>query len=176
MSSGDPERSEITERRQIVRALLDWLIAKHTNPGCNEWASAAARNHRRAEADRREPTLDDLLPLFGGGVAIAGLAVTMCAAIDALGIGFYGYFLGEDPGSWSGGAVALFGVFAVMVSLLVGWWLFRLRRWIATRGDTQNLEMIRGKRRSFTLGVMILYVPLTPVVWVLIVSIAFSST
>jgi hypothetical protein len=36
--------------------------------------------------------------------------------------------------------------------------------------------MIRGKRRSFTLGAMILYVPLTPVVWVLIVSIAFSST
>jgi hypothetical protein len=72
--------------------------------------------------------------------------------------------------------VAGFAVFAVVVSLVMGWWLFRLRRWIAVRGDTQNLEMIRGKRRSFTLGAMLLYVPMTPVVWLLILSLAFSAT
>jgi hypothetical protein len=164
------------ERRQIVRALLDWLIAKHTNPGRNEWASAAALNHRRVQPDLREPTLGDLLPLFGGGIVLAGLAIAVSASIDAIAIAFYEYFLGVDVGSWPGTAVAGFGVFAVVVSVVLGWWLFRLRRWIGTSGDTQNLEMIRGKRRSFTLGAMILYVPLTPVVWVLIVSIAFSST
>ncbi|MBJ7355004.1 MAG: hypothetical protein JHC98_09275 [Thermoleophilaceae bacterium] len=163
------------ERRQIVRALLDWLLAKHTNPARNEWASEAARSHRRVEPAPREPTLDDLLPLLGGGVALAGVAIVACAMIDAIAIGFYAYFIGEDPDSWPGSAVAAFGVFAVAVSLLMGWWLFRLRRWIATRGDTQNLEMIRAKRRSFTIGAMTLYVPLTPVVWVLIVSLAFSA-
>ena len=188
MGSGDPENSEtdpagssaaaadpVAERRRIVRALLDWLIAKHTNPGRNEWASAAALNHRRIEPAPRQPTLDDLLPFFGGGIALAGVAIVACASIDAVAIGFYQYFIGLDPGSWPGTAVAAYGVFSVVVSLVMGWWLIRLRRWIATRGDTQNLEMIRSKRRSFTIGAMILYVPLTPVVWVLIVSIAFSS-
>lgn len=164
------------ERRRIVRALLDWLIAKHTNPARNEWASAAARNHRRVQPDQRPPTLDDLLPLFGGGIVLAGLAIAASASIDAVGIGFYEYFLGEEASSWPATAVAGFGIFAVVVSLVMGWWLFRLRRWIATRGDSQNEEMIRGKRRSFTLGAMILYVPMTPVVWLLIVSLAFSAT
>lgn len=164
------------ERRQIVRALLDWLIAKNTNPDRNEWASAAALNHRRVQQDQRQPTLDDLLPLFGGGVALAGLAIAASASIDAVAIGFYEYFIGVEASSWPGTAVAGFGVFAVVVSLVMGWWLFRLRRWVAARGDSQNLEMIRGKRRSFTLGAMILYVPLTPVVWLLIVSLAFSAT
>lgn len=107
---------------------------------------------------------------------LAGLAIAASASIDAVAIGFYEYFLGEEANSWPATAVAVFGVFAVAVSLIMGWWLFRLRRWIAVRGDTQNSEMIRGKRRSFTLGAMILYVPLTPVVWLLIVSLAFSAT
>lgn len=180
-SPADHEKTEVDpapeeERRRIVRALLDWLIAKHTNPGPNEWASAAARNHRRVQNDLREPAMDDLLPLFGGGVALAGLAIAASASIDAIGIGFYEYFFGEDANSWPTGAVLAFGVFAVVVSLVLGWWLFRLRRWIATRGDTQNQAMISGKRRSFTLGAMIIYVPLTPVVWILIVSLAFSAT
>lgn len=164
------------ERRQIVRALLDWLIAKHTNPERNEWASAAALNHRREQDDQRQPTLDDLFPLFGGGIALGGLAIAATASIDVLAIGIYGYFIGADPGSWPGTAVAVFGVFAAVASLLMGWWLVRLRRWIGVRGDTQNSAMIAGKRRSFTLGAMIVYLPMTPVVWLLIVSIAFSST
>ena len=58
-----------------LRRYVDWLIAKHTNPGPNEWASAAALNHRRVEAAPRQPTLDDLLPFVGGGIAIAGVAI-----------------------------------------------------------------------------------------------------
>lgn len=174
MNATDPAPD--AERRRIVRALLDWLIAKHTNPERNEWASAAAQNHRRVQEDQRPPTLDDLLPLFGGGIVLAGVAIAASASIDAIGIGFYEYFIGEEASSWSATAVAGFGVFAVVVSLVLGWWLFRLRRWIAVRGDTQNVEMIRGKRRSFTLGAMLVYVPLTPVVWLLIVSLAFSAT
>jgi hypothetical protein len=174
-SSSGADASPYAERRLIVRALLDWLIAKHTNPGRNEWAAAAARNHRRVETGPRQPTLDDLLPLLGSGSALAGVAIALCATIDALGIALYEYFLGEEASSWPATSVAAFGAFAVMVSLLAGWWLFRLRRWIATRGDTQNLEMIRSKRRSFTIGAMLLYVPLTPLIWILIVSIAFSA-
>lgn len=177
MGAGDVEQSANAERRQIVRVLLDWLIAKHTNPERSEWAKEAALNHRRVEPDhQKEPALDDLLPLFGGGIALAGVAIVICALINAIAIGFYQYFIGLDPDSWPDSAVVGFGVFSVLVSILMGFWLFRLRRWVATRGDTQNLQMIRSKRRSFTLGAMILYVPMTPVVWLLIVSLAFSST
>lgn len=168
---GEPD----AERRQVVRALLDWLIARHTNPDPNPWARSAALNHRRDTSPLREPALDDLLPFFGGGIVLAGLAVVACASIDAIAIAFYQYFIGLDPHSWPGSVVAAYGAFAVMVSLLLGWWLFRLRRWIGTSGDTRNVQMIRAKRRSFTIGAILLYVPLTPVVWTLIVSIAFSS-
>jgi hypothetical protein len=164
------------ERRRIVRALLEWLLARHANAGRNEWASEQARHHRRVTPEARRPTLEDLLPLFGGGFALAGAAIVACGLINVIGIAVYAYFVGEDPSSWPGDVVVAFGVFSVLVSLLIGRWLFRLRRWIAVRGDTQNLEMIRAKRRSFTIGAMILYVPLTPVIWLLIVSLAFSST
>jgi hypothetical protein len=174
MVAADHEQNPVADRRLIVRALLDWLIAKHTNPERSEWAKEAALNHRRVEFDAREPTLEDLLPLFGGGIALAGVAIVMCALINAIAIGFYQYFIGLEPGSWPDSAVAAFGVFSVLISLLVGFWLIRLRRWVATRGDTQNLVMVSSKRRSFTIGAMVLYVPLTPVVWLLIVSLAFS--
>ena len=120
---------------------------------------------------------DDLLPLFGGGVALAGVAIMVCALINAFAIAIYQYIAGtEDASSWPTGAVVAAGIFAVVVSVLVGRWIFNLRRWIGNKGDPADLDNIRRKRRSFLVGAMVLYLPVTPLLWVAVVAMANSST
>ncbi|MGK2878716.1 MAG: hypothetical protein ACSLFF_09125 [Solirubrobacterales bacterium] len=119
---------------------------------------------------------EDLLPLIGGGFVIACVAIVVCALVNAVGVAFYESFTSEDALTWRPAVVVLFGVFAVAVSLVVGRWLFSLRRWIGLKDDPEDLELIHRKRRAFALGAMIPYVLLTPLVWVLVVAIANSAT
>lgn len=124
-----------------------------------------------------EPTLDDLILLFGGGFALAGVAVMACALIDAMAFATYDYFFtGDDPGSWPPAAVVGAGIFAVLVSVLVGRWMFNLRRWIGQKSDSRDSEMVRRKRRSFTIGAMCLYLPVSPFLWVFIVAAANTTS
>ncbi|MBJ7355005.1 MAG: hypothetical protein JHC98_09280 [Thermoleophilaceae bacterium] len=121
--------------------------------------------------------LDDLLPLFGGGVALAGVAIIVCALINGFAIAIYGSISGTEDGStWPMGIVIAAGIFAVVVSVLVGRWILNLRRWIGNKGDPTDLENIRRKRRSFMIGAMCLYLPVTPLLWVAVVAIANTST
>ncbi len=120
--------------------------------------------------------LDDLIPLFGGGFVLGAVAILGCALIDAVGVALYQYFNSEDATSWPPGVVIGFGIFAIAVSFGVGRWLFKLRRWIGLKGDPAEAEMVRRKRRSFTWGAMIVYLTLTPLLWVLIVAIANTQT
>lgn len=128
-------------------------------------------------APRKPGRLDDLIPLFGGGFALAGVAIIGCALINALAFAFFEYFFGgEDTGTLPTAAVIGAGILAIVVSVFVGRWLFNLRRWIGKKGDTDEFDMVRRKQRAFTIGAMSLYLPLSPVLWVLFVAIANSTT
>lgn len=108
---------------------------------------------------------------------LAGVAIFGCALLNALAFAFFEYFFGgEDTGTLPLGAVVGAGVLAVLVSVFVGRWLFNLRRWIGKKGDPDELDMVRRKQRAFTIGAMCLYLPLSPVLWVLFVAIANSTT
>lgn len=123
-----------------------------------------------------EPRLDDLLPLFGGGIALAGVAIIGCALVDALGFAILHSLIGSDtPASWPTAAVIGFGIFVVFVSVFVGRWMFNLRRWIGQKGSAGEVEMIRRKRRSFTIGALCLYLPVSPLLWVFFVALAYSA-
>lgn len=68
-----------------------------------------------------------------------------------------------------------FGIFVVFVSVFVGRWMFNLRRWIGQKGSAGEVEMIRRKRRSFTIGALCLYLPVSPLLWVFFVALAYSA-
>jgi hypothetical protein len=122
------------------------------------------------------PKLDDLLPLFGGGFALAAVAIIGCALINAVAFAIFNNVFGsDDPSSWPPTVVVGFGVFAVLVSVFVGRWMLNLRRWIGQKGDSANMEMVRRKRRSFTIGALCLYLPVTPLIWVFFVALANSA-
>jgi hypothetical protein len=125
----------------------------------------------------KPPRLDDLIPLFGGGFVLAGVAIIGCALINAMVFAFVEYFFGgEDTGTLPIGVVIGAGVVAVVVSVIVGRWLFNLRRWIGKKGDPDELDIVRRKQRAFAIGAMCLYLPVTPILWVLFVAIANSTT
>jgi hypothetical protein len=129
-----------------------------------------------SDLDSNQARLDDLIPLFGGGFALAGVAIIGCALINALGFAIFNSFYGgDDPASWPAAVVVGFGVFAVLVSLFVGRWMINLRRWIGQKGEAGDAEMIRRKRRSFTIGVLCLYVPVSPLLWVFFIALANSA-
>lgn len=138
--------------------------------------NAATASRPQANPVASPARLDDLIPLFGGGIVLAGVAILVSALVDAMAIAMYEYFAGQDPATWPTAVVIAFGVFAVAVSAVVGRWLFGLRRWIGQKGDPADLEIIRRKRRSFTIGAICLYLPVTPFVWVMVVAIAYSAT
>jgi hypothetical protein len=123
-----------------------------------------------------QPKLDDLLPLFGGGIALAGVAIIGCALINVAAFAiFHSVYSSDTPASWPPGVVVGFGIFAVLVSIFVGRWMLNLRRWIGQKGDAADTEMIRRKRRSFMIGAMCLYLPLSPLIWVFFVALANSA-
>lgn len=125
----------------------------------------------------RPARLDDLIPLFGGGFALAGVAIIACALINTLAFALVEYvFGGEDTGTLPIGAVIGAGILAIVVSVIVGRWLFNLRRWIGKKNDSDENDVIGRKQRAFTIGAMSLYLPLSPVLWVLFVAIANSTT
>lgn len=138
--------------------------------------STDAINDPHDSLEPRPAKLDDLIPLFGGGFALGGVAILACALIDAMAIAAYENVGRDDAQSWPIGAVIALGVFAVLVSLFGARWILGLRRWIGAKNEPESAEMVRRKRRSFTLGAMIIYVLVTPLVWVLVVAIAISAT
>ncbi|MBJ7458330.1 MAG: hypothetical protein JHD02_04000 [Thermoleophilaceae bacterium] len=136
-------------------------------------ASGTASHPNAATSTAR---LDDLIPLFGGGIVLAGVAILFCALINAMAFAIFDYVFGSDtPASWPSAVVVGFGVLAVVVSLVVGRWLLNLRRWIGQKSDPADLEIVRRKRRSFTVGALCLYLPVSPLLWLLFVALANSA-
>ena len=107
---------------------------------------------------------------------IGTCAIAASFLIDGVAIFLYQRLIvGDDVASWPPEVVFGFGVFAVAVSLLVGRWLFSLRRWIGLKGDPEDRDTIRRKRRSFVIGSMFSYLLLTPFVWAVIVAVANTA-
>jgi hypothetical protein len=118
----------------------------------------------------------DRIPLLVGGWVLGSTSVALCACLDALMIGTVQWlYIGPGNRFWPPEAVIFAGVCAAVLSFLVGYRLFTMRRWIGLKGDPTDLLSIRRKRRYFTVGSMCGYLTVTPFLWVVIVGLAFST-
>ncbi len=131
-----------------------------------------------AQAESSKPGWSDRYPYLGGGFVLGVVTIGLCLAIDLTVLLILQQSTGSGTGAgvaWPQWAVAAFGLFALVVSISMGRWLFRLRRWVGTKDDPESHQTIVSKRRSFTGGAMLSYVPLSPVVCVLMIAMANST-
>jgi hypothetical protein len=135
-------------------------------------------NHSSSGGGHLTTRVHDPLPHFLGGAILGTFAIAFCFVTDGVALAAYRYFARDtsSPQAWPTGVVIGFGVFAILVSLVMGRWLFGLRRWIGLDHDPEDTETIRRKRRSFTRGAAVSYVPLTPLVWAVVLAIAYTSS
>jgi hypothetical protein len=128
------------------------------------------------QRERNSDTFD-MIPFLLGGVLLGAVAIMVCALVNGMMIAIFEQIaVGDEGRPWPVGFVIAAGVFAVLLSLLIGRWVFGLRRWIGTNGDPADLDTIRRKRRSFTIGSMTMYSVITPFIWVMVVAIANTVT
>jgi hypothetical protein len=143
----------------------------------SEAVDAALINDRiRAEPAQRATVLEDLGPLFAGGFMLGSVSVFFSAMVNWVAIVSYHTYVDHEIHNWSRGVVVSFCAFAVIVSLVIGRWVFRYRKSIGHEGDPTTAEMVRKKRRSFALGAMIPYVLFTPLVWLMVLAFTYSSS
>lgn len=119
--------------------------------------------------------VDDLGPVFAGGFMLGSIAAVFSAMVNWVAIICYHTYVDSEIHNWQHGVVAVFCVFALAVSFVIGRWLFRLRKNIGHDGDPSTAELIRRKRRSFALGSMIPFVLFTPLVWSMVLAFTYSS-
>jgi hypothetical protein len=140
--------------------------------------NAAPTSHSPSGEGHLTTRVHDPLPHFLGGAILGTFAIAFCFVTDGVALATYKYVATDSssPEAWPTGAVIGFGVFAVIISVLMGRWLFGLRRWIGLDHDPEDTETIRHKRRSFVRGACFSYLPLTPFVWAAVVAIAGTSS
>lgn len=119
----------------------------------------------------------DLIPFSVGGAVLGVVTIFLCALVDAAVLGFAQYFAGAGitNAAWPDWAVIVFGVFCLAFSLVMGRWLYGLRRWIGLKSEPDDQAAAARKRRHFAVGSMLTYVPLSPVIVLLMVAIASST-
>ncbi len=138
--------------------------------------SAATLESEQAAPKRAD--WSDRYPYLGGGFVLGVVTIGLCLTIDLTVLLILQQSSGSGAGAgvaWPQWAVAAFGVFALVVSLAMGRWLYRLRRWVGTKDDPESHQTILSKRRGFATGAMLSYVPLSPVVCVLMIAMANST-
>lgn len=127
-------------------------------------------------APDRASVANDLAPLVIGAGVLGVVTVALCILIDLIILmaALNATGVSETGNPWPQWAIALVGLGAIAVSLLMGHWLYGLRRWIGMKGDPADHATAMRKRRAFTIGSMFTYVLLTPCVWLLMVAFANS--
>lgn len=125
---------------------------------------------------RGRSTRFEFMPLAMGawvlGVVVAGLMLVCCLIVLVAAQNITG---GPTGAGWPDWGLALTGVASLLFAVFVGVWLFRLRRWIGIKGDPEDQQTIRRKRRFFVGGSMASYVPLVPCICLLLVALANST-
>lgn len=131
---------------------------------------------RSWRATDRTSDARDLTPLVMSGILLAMFAVAVSIVIDLVilvaALAITG--VSETGNPWPDWAIATTGVVAVMVSVLVGRWLYGLRRSIGSEGDPMDHDTMMRKRHAFAVSAMTLFVLLSPCVWLLMVAFANS--
>jgi hypothetical protein len=119
--------------------------------------------------DGRGELVDSVPYLIGGG--ILGMAAAFFAAIVfGLVLRYVNFYIGGDScgAGESSTAVLVMSVFGVAVLVLIGAWLFRMRKSVAVSVDPADLPHSKWLRRRFTAGSMTVYLLMSPVIWVVI--------
>lgn len=136
--------------------------------------SVVALGHRRAGGHSGEQP--DFFPYSAGGFVLGVVTTILAITIDLTVLVTAQWSSGTGYGTgWPQAAVVSFGIFSVVVAVVMGRWLFRLRRWIGSTDDPADRATVLGKRRHFAVGAMMIYAPLAPVVCVLMVAFANST-
>lgn len=118
------------------------------------------------------PESHEVIPYFLGGVVLGAVAIAVCAVIDGAIIALANKLVANDicGVGLPQGVIALIGVLAVIVSIATGFWIMHLRRWIGTKSDPDDHQWVALIRRHFTIGAFVVYVPLTPAVWAVVLA------
>lgn len=142
----------------------------------NAVIAKSSRGPGRIATRNPATVLDDLGPIFAGGFMLGSVAVVFSAMVNWVAIICFHTYVDAEIHNWSQGVVAGFCAFAVVVSFVIGRWLFRYRKGIGHDGDPTTAETIRRKRRSFAVGSMIPFVLFTPLVWMMVLGFTYSSS
>lgn len=119
----------------------------------------------------------DLIPfsvggsMLGAAVAVFSFCISGAILIAAQSISG----VKEHSVSWPAWAVVAIGVVAIIVSVLVGLWLYSLRRGIGLNCDPSERAVATRKRRHFAVGSLAMYCVLQPFIWVVMVAVAYTS-
>lgn len=135
--------------------------------------AATLKSWRTAE---RTSDMSDTAPLALGGAVLGVVVAIICALVDMLvligALNVTGVSASGNP--WPDFGIAAIALFAVVVSIGMGRWLYGLRRWIGHNADPMDHDTAMRKRRAFAAGSMVAYVLVTPWVWVLMLALALS--
>lgn len=134
--------------------------------------SDALASSARDESGRG--TLVDSVPyLFGGGI-LGAVAAFFAAMFFGLILALVNAVSGSEVCGAGTNENAIIGmsIFAVVLMLFVGRWLFRVRRSVAVSSDPADFNHSRWLRRRFTAGSMTVYVLLAPAVGLVAIAAA----
>lgn len=120
----------------------------------------------------QKPESHETLPYFLGGMVLGAVAIAICAVANGAVIAFANKLVGNDicGVGLPQVVIALLGAIAVAMSVAVGFWILRLRRWIGTKADPEDAQWIALIRRHFAIGAFLVYLPLTPAIWVVVLA------
>jgi hypothetical protein len=122
----------------------------------------------------RSPDSHEAIPYFLGGLILGAVAIAVSVVLNGIVIAVANWFVNNDicGVGLPQAAIISIGVIAVLVSVVVGAWMLRLRRWIGTKAEPDDEQWVRLIRRHFTIGAFLVYLPLTPGVWAFVLAAA----
>lgn len=134
-----------------------------------------------AESPRRgkgSSDLPELLTFAWSGMILGAAALMFYALAGALLMAFVQNLTGvTDSGeALPKGGPEISGVVAVLLSIVIGVWLYRQRLSIGKQDDPRHAELVQRRRRYFTVGAMLVYVPLSPALWLFFVAVANTTS
>lgn len=106
------------------------------------------------------------------GMVIGAVALIIDTMIDGFAFALIQHIAGREAcvqGFNSATIFVMLGI-AIFSSLFIGHWLFGLRRWVGTKVDADHAEWGELLRSRFATGAMLVFVAVTPLKWLIVLS------
>lgn len=120
----------------------------------------------------------ELMTYAISGMVLGAGTLLFCALVGAflLAIAQNATGVTDSGAAMDGWIPVATAVIAVLLSTAFGIWMYRLRRRIGNSEDASHAQLVRRRRRYFTFGAMLVYVPLSPALWLFFVAAVNSGS